>query len=328
MVKPVVISVVGPGEEDPALPSPAGIEVRTADSPDLVAAFLPQATAVVLWEYRAEWVAQYWDSATPVTWIHVAGSGLDGVDVAGLSERGIVVTNAREVLGGPVAEYAVTLLLALFRRIPESVRLHDLGQWLPRRGRSLSGTKVAVLGVGTIGSQTGRLLRAFDADVMGVGQTARPGDGTFRAIVSAERLHDALDGAEAAIIALPATPATVGMFGLAEIETLAPGAVLLNVGRGGVIDEVALMTALDSGHLSGAALDVFSQEPLPSDHALWRRPDVLVSPHSAARVAGIGEALRADWIENVERWLADLPLRNVVDPRSDIQLASLDLDGR
>ena len=215
-----------------------------------------------------------------VGWVQLPWAGVDAF--AGLLSRfrgdGRVWTSAKGAYAQPVAEHALALLLAVLREFPRRARAE---QWHPdERGRSLYGADVVVLGAGGIAVELLRLLAPFGVRATIVRRTdaAVPG---ARRTVTVDRLHEALTGAEVLVVAAALTEESAGLIGAAELDLLAPGAVLVNVARGALVDTTALVAALESGQLGGAGLDVTDPEPLPARHPLWHAENCLITPHVA-----------------------------------------------
>jgi phosphoglycerate dehydrogenase-like enzyme len=189
------------------------------------------------------------------------------------------------------------------------------GVWRPVMGTSLSGRTLGIVGYGAIGSAAAERAKAFGMKIAAFRR--RPelydGNGLVDASYGAGQLSALMAASDYVLAALPLTPETKGLIGEAEIAAMKPTAVILNVGRGPVIDEPSLIRALESGKIRGAALDVFNQEPLPSDHPFWRMPNVLLSPHTADRVEGFLEPAIDCFLENLERFRKGEPLQNMVD---------------
>ena len=179
--------------------------------------------------------------------------------------------------------------------------------------RLLRGTTALIVGAGSIGIETGRLLRAAGLRVRGIARTARAPDDVFESIAGPDALREELAAADHVVNVLPITPSTRRVFDEAAFAAMKASAVFVNIGRGSTVEEPALIEALRGGVIAGAALDVFEVEPLPADSPLWRMPNVLVSPHRA----GDHEEWEADvvalFVENLRRFVAGEPLRNVVD---------------
>ncbi|MEV8378496.1 D-2-hydroxyacid dehydrogenase [Kribbella sp. NPDC056861] len=228
----------------------------------------------------------------------------------------VVVTNMRDTYTDHVATHTLSLVLALCRGLPRYIRDQQTASWNPDWDPeaivSLSEATALVVGVGALGTEIGRLLAAFGTRVTGIDvrPSARPG---FADVLPVEALDEQLPLADLVILTVPHTPDTEGMIDARRLKLLKASAYFVNVGRGPTVQLDALDAALAAGQLRGAALDVFETEPLPDDHPLWRRPEVLITPH----VAGVGphEAERrfAVLLDNARRFVAGDTLINVVD---------------
>ena len=223
-----------------------------------------------------------------------------------------MLTSAAGVYDPGLAESVLGFLLALSARILEDARLPP-GSW-PREGtRLLRGTTALIIGAGSIGTETGRLLRAAGVRVRGIARTSRAPDDVFERIGDADDLLAELAEADHVVNVLPRTASTERMVDAAAFAAMKPTAFFVNIGRGATVDEAALIDALATGGIGGAALDVFEVEPLPADSPLWTMPNVLVSPHRA----GDHDAWPRDVVElfadNLRRYLAGEPLRNEVE---------------
>jgi phosphoglycerate dehydrogenase-like enzyme len=229
-----------------------------------------------------------------------------------LKDHRVVLTNAAGVYDSGLAESVLGFLLAFSSRLLEDARLEP-GVWPQEGTRLLRGTTALVVGAGSIGSEVGRVLQAAGLVVRGIARTPRPADGIFEEIAGVEELQAELARADHVVNVLPITAATRGLFDAAAFAAMQPHALFVNIGRGSTVDEPALIEALERGAIAGAALDVFEVEPLPSESPLWRMPNVLVSPHRA----GDHERWMADvvalFMDNLRRFVAGEPLRNVVD---------------
>ena len=290
--------------------------VRSADD---LAAQVPEADGIVmLGHFYTEPIAALIKAkAKRLRWIQLTTAGYDGVTFHGAPD-GVVVTNAGHSHAPMVAEHAVTLLSALVRRLPLYAAAQARHQWdreIRHALTTLEDATVAVLGYGGIGRETVKRLKAFGARVIVVARTARKDD-LADVIVASSDLHMALAQADALVIAAALTEDTRGMIDAAALEALKPGALLVNIARGGIVDTAALVDALRSGHVAGAGLDVTDPEPPPPGHPLWACPNVIVTPH----VAGVGS--HAVWRRiagvvqgNLRRFLAGEALVHQVTPR-------------
>jgi D-3-phosphoglycerate dehydrogenase len=242
-----------------------------------------------------------------VRWVQLPAAGVERW--IGRLPEGPVITSMAGAFALPVAEHALALMLAGARRLPESARAREWGE---RPGRSLEEATVAIVGAGGIGRALIELLAPLRARVLAVTRRGRPVPGAERT-VAAERVDDVLAEADYVVLAAPGTPQARHLVDARRLAAMRPGAWLVNVGRGTLVDTDALVAALDAGRLGGAALDVTEPEPLPAGHPLWSHPRVLITPHMAttpdAERRHAAERVRA----NVQRLAAGEPLLGVVD---------------
>lgn len=230
----------------------------------------------------------------------------------------ITLACATGAYGGLISEYVVGAILAIFRQFPRYVRQQEKALWQPHgAARRISGAEVLILGAGDIGAAVARRLVPFGARCVGVRRTKRPATEDFAAIHTQEDLPSLLPNADVVVGCLPNTPETCGLLDERALRSMKEGALLVNVGRGSLIDLDALTQVLSEGRLLGAALDVTRPEPLPPEHPLWRLDNVLLTPH----VAGIGfgsdletqERIVDICCENLRRFHKGEPLQSVVD---------------
>ena len=247
-------------------------------------------------------------------WIQMTIAGYDGIGFHGVPAS-VAVTNVGNAHAPLVAEHAVTLLAALTRRLPcfgEHQARHVFDQNIPLPLATLEDSTVAILGYGGIGREIARRLKAFDARVVVIARTARTEEFADQVVGSAALL-DVLARSDALVVAAALTAETKGMIGAAAFAALKPGAVLVNIARGGIVDTMAMVEALNTGRLAGAGLDVTDPEPPPSDHPLWSCPNLIVTPHLAARGRpGSRPRVTALIRENVMRFLAGQELAHRV----------------
>lgn len=223
-----------------------------------------------------------------------------------------VLCNASGVHAPAIAETIMGSILGRAKLFAQRREDQRRRVWRQLPCRELTGSTMCVLGTGEIGSATARLAQAFGITTLGVRRQAVPA-AHFDRVVDAKGLHDALAGADFLVVACPLTPETRGLIGPAELAALPDGAFLVNVARGAIIDEDALIKELTSGHLSGAFLDTLVQEPLPPDHPLWSMPTVEISPHDSHASQLMGDRHVDLFCDNLARALAGEELRNVVD---------------
>jgi phosphoglycerate dehydrogenase-like enzyme len=249
-------------------------------------------------------------------WIQGTSAGMGGyLSRAGLDTENLVVTTAAGVHGAPLAEFALTGALYFVKDVPELRKRQAGRSWRRGSTATLAGRRALVVGLGGIGREIARVFSAVGVEVWGAGRPGRSYDvpGVSR-LLPYTRLAEALPGTDVLILCVPLTAETRGLIGAAELGLLPQGAVVVNVARGSVLDEAALVAALRGGRLAGAALDVFEVEPLPAESPLWDMDDVLVSPHSAGTVVDENARITEIFTDNLRRWLDGRPLRNRFDP--------------
>ncbi len=256
--------------------------------------------------------------ATRLRWVQTTSTGV-GPAVArlGLDRTEVVVTTARGVHAGPLAEFVFMALLAHFRdlkRLEAEQRAH---RWVAYCGEEIAGRTLVVIGAGDLARGTARIAQALRMRVVAVARDVsktRP-DGLFDEVVPVSDLHAALARADAVVVTVPHTADTAGMMGAAEFAAMPKGSAFVNIGRGTVIDEQALIAALRSGHLGYAALDVTTIEPLPADSPLWDMDNVLICPHSASTVRSENQRIMDIFCDNLRLYLAGRPseMRNILD---------------
>lgn len=253
--------------------------------------------------------------APRLRWVQALGAGTAQLQSAGLADAGIRLTSAAGVNAVGIAEFVIGRLLQHWKRLPEIDDAQARHEWEPRYGRQLAGATVGLIGLGAINAAVARRLRPFDVRVVAARRSAMPGATApdVDEVFPATELHTMLGRCDAVIAAVPETTETRGLMDGDAFSAMLPGAFFVNVGRGSLVDEPALIDALERGHLSGAALDVASREPLPPDHPLWDAPNVMISPHAAASPAALFANLQLLFRENLARYLAGDPLQNEVD---------------
>lgn len=254
-------------------------------------------------------------TAPRLKWVQATSAGIGGFMArTGLDRSGIDATTAGGVHAVPLAEFALTGALYFVKGVPHLRAQQEAHRWERYTTRQLAGLDVTVVGVGGMGSNVVTVFDALGAHVTAVG---RPGGSYALApsvrLADTDGLRDVLPGTDVLVLCTALTPATEGLIGRDELALLPEGAVLVNISRGQVVDEEALIEALTEGHLLGAALDVVAQEPLPADSPLWDLDNVLLSPHSASTVASENRTLTELFIENLRRFRAGEPLKNLYD---------------
>jgi phosphoglycerate dehydrogenase-like enzyme len=273
------------------------------------------ARAMLLWDFFSTAVSDVWADAGTVEWIHVTAAGVDTLLFDELRDSDVVVTNAHGVFDRPIAEYVLGAVIAHAKDSRRSLDLQRRHAWQHRETRQITGAKALVVGTGGIGREIARLLRAAGMDVRGAGRRARTDDPDFGEVVASGDLSAEAGWCDHLILAAPLTDATRGLVDAAVLGAMKPDAHLVNVARGPLVDESALLAALSECRIGGATLDVFTVEPLPAEHPLWDAPNVTITAHMSGDVVGWRDTLAAQYGENVRRWLAGEPLLNVVDKK-------------
>lgn len=286
-------------------------EVRRVEGPDDVA----DVEAVFVWDFRASQFARRWPFQG-LRWVHAGSVGVDAIMTPELAASDIMVTNTRGVFERPIAEYVLGMLLAFAKDLPQTLALQRQRAWRHRENELLCGRRAVVLGAGAIGREISRMMSVVGINVTAVGRTARQGVPDVGNVHAMAEVDDLLSEADIVVVALPLTRSTIGLLDASRLEHIRRGAWLVNIGRGAVIDERALLEALRSGRIARAALDVFEQEPLPSEHPFWTMEQVIVSPHMAGDTVGWGEAVVCAFVENLRRWCNGDPLLHVVDKQA------------
>lgn len=292
------------------------IEYRRVNSEAELAEALPSADALVLLGvlYSASVAKLIRERASRLRWIQLTTAGFDGITFHGVPAS-VVVTNAGKIHGPLVAEHAVMLLCALMRRLPLFFAHQLEHRWERKISLPLStleDAEVAVLGFGSIGREVARRLKSFGSKITAIDRTTWA-DELADHFLSSEHLHHALARADALVIAASLTPESKGMINASALGSIKHGSVLVNVGRGAIVDTLALAGSLKSGHLTGAALDVADPEPLPKDHPIWSCSNAIITPHvSPFGSPAVRRRYSALLMDNISRFLAQKELAHRV----------------
>jgi phosphoglycerate dehydrogenase-like enzyme len=252
--------------------------------------------------------------ASRLQWVHIHSAGADRPVYVALRERGVPVATSSGANAPVVAQTALLGLLALARHWPGLVAAQRRHEWAPLIAtglpRDLHGQSAVIVGWGPVGQEIGRLLRAIGLSLTVVRRSAAAPSPGVRTIADTD-LHGALSTADWLVLACPLTQRTEGLIGARELALLPPHCGLVNVARGEVVDEAALVAALRERRLAGAYLDVFAQEPLPADSPLWDLPNVILTPHSAGFSDGNEQRVAAMFLDNLARWSRGEALANI-----------------
>ncbi|MFK4222902.1 D-2-hydroxyacid dehydrogenase [Streptomyces sp. NPDC019890] len=285
------------------------VRVQYADERTL-ADRLPYADALLVWDFTSDAVRAAWPGEGPrPRWVHTPSAGVDRLLCPELIASDTVVTNARGIFEEPIAEYVAGLVLAMAKDLPGTLELQRQRRWRHREGLRVAGTRAAVVGAGPIGRAVAHTLEALGVTVAVVGRTERLG------IHGEKDLDPLLARAAWVVCAAPLTDDTRGMFDARRFALMQPSARFINVGRGPLVVEDDLVSALNRRVIAGAALDVFSSEPLAPDSPLWDVPGLIVSPHMSGDTVGWRDRLGEQFVELYELWEAGKPFPNVVDKK-------------
>jgi phosphoglycerate dehydrogenase-like enzyme len=255
------------------------------------------------------------ERAPALRWIQSVGAGVEQFAAAGVRRSEVTVTNASGLSATSMAEFTLGRLLQIWKRLREAEDHQRAHRYVQTYGRTLAGSTLGIVGMGSIGGAVASRARALGLRVLGLKRSYQPGDASDLAdeLYGPDGLHEMLGRCDAVVICAPAAPETRHLIDAAALDALPRGAVLVNVARGSLVDEAALIEALRAEQLGAAALDVFETEPLPADSPLWDLPNVYVSAHSSVSVDRYVDDIVDLFAANLERYLAGEPLRNRVD---------------
>ncbi len=290
-------------------------DVETAWYTDTDSCLASLGGAEVLWiDNTLDSVAQVVEAGADLRWLTTHGTGVDGWPLELLERRSLVLTNGAGIGAIPISEYGVMAILAGIKGLPELVRAQERREWLkePPTLAELYGKRALIYGYGSIGRAIGQRLQPFGVSVTGVRR--HPGDEA--GVIAAEDWEARLHETDLLILSVPLTAGTRALVGEPQLAALRQGAWVVNIARGNLIDEAALISALKSGRLGGAYLDVTQIEPLPPESELWSLPNVIISPHSSWASNEFRNRAAAIFLDNLDRYRRQEPLRNVVDLRA------------
>ncbi len=274
--------------------------------------FLPDTDVI----FTSRLPAELDKKAPRLRWAQLLSAGVDVVFRGGYQDSRIIFTTASGVHPIPIAEWVVGAMLAMAKRFPEAIQAQKERRYWFYGPRELAGSTVGIIGMGRIGQRIGRLAHALDMRVIGVRRTVtsptESADGADL-VLPPEGLHRLLAESDYVVSALPGTPATERMLGREQFALMKAGSYFINVGRGSTVDEEALLGALQSGRLAGAALDVFATEPLPEDSPLWDAPNLFLTAHVSGATDMYNVRAVDLFVENLRRYVRGEPLMNVYD---------------
>lgn len=298
-----------------ALPDSTTIAVGM--TPEAFTRTASRADIILNSEGDAQLLEQVWHMASRVRWVHSLSAGLDGMLFRELVESPVPLTNARGVFSDALAEFAIGAVFFFARDFRRLVRSRAAGVWDPFDIVEVRGQTLGLVGYGDIGRAVASRACALGMNVLAMRRRLELSldDRDVARVFGTDQKHEMLSQSDYVVVVAPLTPETRGMIGEREFAAMRPGAVLINIGRGPVVNEAALIGALEQKSIRGAALDVFDVEPLPPGHPFYRLDNVLLSPHSADHTRDWKERTMRVFLENFERFRRGEPLVNVVNKK-------------
>lgn len=277
----------------------------------------PEAEAMLCWFTPRTLMEEVFAAAPRLRWVHSSAAGVERLLFPALVESPVILTNSRGIFSSSLAEFVLGAILFFAKDLRRMVRSQQAGAWDCFDVEEVAGKTLGIVGYGNIGRTVAERARAFALKV--IATRRRPelsrDDPLLEAVYPAPGVRELLARSDYVVITAPLTPETRGLIGEAELRVMKPSAVLINIGRGPVVVEAALIRALEEHWIRGAALDVFDQEPLPAGHPFYRLDNVLLSAHCADHTPGWMDRAMELFLDNFERFRRGEPLRNVVDKR-------------
>ena len=297
---------------------PSNVETIISDDFEKLKEAAPKADILLNGGFHAELFRKIFPLVTKAQWVHNLSTGVEGILSPEVIASSIPLTNGRGVFSSILAEFVIAGVLYFAKDLRRMIRNQVAGRWEPFDVSPIEGTTMAIIGYGDIGRATAKLAHGMGMKVVALRRRAALSvdDPHLTAIYPLERLHEIIARSDYLVIATPLTPETTGMIGEAELHQLKNEAVVINVGRGPIIVEAALIKALQENRIKGAALDVFDKEPLPEGHPFYRMENVLLSPHCADHLPGWIDLAMNRFLENFELFSKGQPLENVVDKKA------------
>jgi phosphoglycerate dehydrogenase-like enzyme len=319
-MKSVTVIILGdPAEPVLAAMQPGeGVRLKIGKTAAALEPELGDARALFDWQGSRAEMPRALELAPHLEWIHTRYAGLDRALFPELIESSITLTNGSGVFSQSLGEFAMLGALYFAKDVPRLLRAKVARRWDIFDCDEVRKQTMGIVGYGDIGRAVARRAKALDMRVLALRRniSPRPGDEHVDRLYPTDRLHEMLPECDYVVVAAPLTRETQGMIGAPEFARMKPEAVVMNIGRGPVIDEAAMIDALRSGRIRGAALDVFEIEPLPPESPLWDMDNVLLSPHCTDHTRDWLADAANFFLEQLTRWRAGQPLKNVVDKRA------------
>jgi phosphoglycerate dehydrogenase-like enzyme len=295
-----------------------GVKVYIAKTADELGPALADARVLFNWSGTRAEIKRVLETAPKLEWIHARYAGLDGLLFPELIEHHVPLTNGRGTFSQSLGEFIIAGALYWAKDLPRMLRAKTEHRWDVFDVLELSAQTIGIVGHGDIGRAIARRAKAFGMRVLALRRdpAPRPGDEDVDRVYATKDLHAMLPECDYVAVAAPLTPTTKHLMSTAEFNQMKHDAIIMNVGRGPVIDEAAMVEALRSKRIRGAALDVFEVEPLPKESPLWDMDNVLISPHTADHTKDWLNDAAGFFLEQFARWKKGEPLKNVVDKRA------------
>ena len=296
---------------------PAGTEVVIGNTPEAFASLGDRADVVLYCMNAGVKLEALWPLAPKARWLHSMAAGLESTLFPALVESPIPMTNARGVFKESLGEFGIASILYFAKDLRRMVRNQEAARWEQFDVEMITGKTLGIVGYGEIGRATAVRAKALGLNIHAIRRRPELSGNdpvVDRSFAIADRAA-MLAGCDYVLLAAPLTEETRGLIGAAELAAMKSSAVLINLGRGPVVDEAALITALSSGQIRGAALDVFDVEPLPAGHPFWTMENVLISPHCADHTATWTDEAIQFFVDNCNRFLKGEPLENLVNKK-------------
>jgi phosphoglycerate dehydrogenase-like enzyme len=293
-------------------------KLTIGSDPELLRSAAPDADIILNGMFHGDLLRIAFPFASKVRWVHTLSAGVEQVLFSELAHSGVPLTNGRGVYRRPLGEFAVAAALFFAKDLRRLVRNQEAGVWEQFDIEELHGQTMGIIGYGEIGQAAAERAKPFGMRVVAIRR--RPNlsrsDPVLDAVYPPERLNDLLRESDYVVVAAPNTPETRGLIGAPQLAMMKPTAVIINVGRGPVISESALIRALEDRQIRGAALDVFDEEPLPAGHPFFRLQNVLLSPHCADHTTGWIEKAVQVFVRNFDHFVKGEPLENMVNKQA------------
>jgi phosphoglycerate dehydrogenase-like enzyme len=316
----VVVVLADPTEPQLAMLEklPAETRIAAGNSLEAFQNAASDANVIFNWSLTGELLRQVFAMCPRAQWVHNRSAGLDGVLFPEIVASPVPLTNGSGVFSPSLGEFALAAILYFAKDLRRMIRSQEAGRWEQFDITEITGQTVGIVGYGDIGRAVATRVRAMGMRVLAVKRHGPPlynVDPLVAQIYAPERVNDMLPLCDYVVLSAPLTPETKGMIGDAAFASMRPDAVLINVGRGPVVEEQALVRALSGNRIKGAALDVFDREPLPAGHPFYSLPNVLLSPHCADHTPDWLERAMQFFIDQFERFRKGEPLLNIVDKK-------------